>query len=291
MKLRVIHVFTHDSIGLGEDGPTHQTVEHVPQPAADPEPRRLAAGRRGSRRRWPGPARCARRDGPTALRAVAPEPARALAHAAGSRRGRARRLRAVRRAGRARRGHRHRLRTGAGACRRRRCWPPRASPCASSRCPARPCSTARTRRTRRGAAAGPAGGGGRGRAPGLLAQVRRTRAARWSASPASASRRPPPTCTALRHHRRGGGRCGAARRSTAEVDLAALIWDVDGTLAETEDEGHRVAFNLAFEEAGLPLAVGLVAVRRTAGRHRRQGAPAGLVGSGRPGRGRLARSR
>ena len=30
MKLRVIHVFTHDSIGLGEDGPTHQSVEHIP---------------------------------------------------------------------------------------------------------------------------------------------------------------------------------------------------------------------------------------------------------------------
>ena len=30
MKLRVIHVLTHDSIGLGEDGPTHQSVEHVP---------------------------------------------------------------------------------------------------------------------------------------------------------------------------------------------------------------------------------------------------------------------
>ncbi len=29
MRLRVIHVFTHDSIGLGEDGPTHQPVEHV----------------------------------------------------------------------------------------------------------------------------------------------------------------------------------------------------------------------------------------------------------------------
>ncbi|HEY4081130.1 MAG TPA: transketolase [Burkholderiaceae bacterium] len=29
MKLRVIHVFTHDSIGLGEDGPTHQSIEHV----------------------------------------------------------------------------------------------------------------------------------------------------------------------------------------------------------------------------------------------------------------------
>ncbi|MEM7767560.1 MAG: transketolase [Pseudomonadota bacterium] len=29
MGLRVIHVMTHDSIGLGEDGPTHQPVEHV----------------------------------------------------------------------------------------------------------------------------------------------------------------------------------------------------------------------------------------------------------------------
>jgi transketolase len=29
MGLRVIHVLTHDSIGLGEDGPTHQPVEHL----------------------------------------------------------------------------------------------------------------------------------------------------------------------------------------------------------------------------------------------------------------------
>jgi transketolase len=29
MKLRSIYVFTHDSIGLGEDGPTHQSVEHA----------------------------------------------------------------------------------------------------------------------------------------------------------------------------------------------------------------------------------------------------------------------
>ncbi|WP_093129143.1 transketolase [Variovorax sp. OK605] len=29
MKRRVIHVFTHDSIGLGEDGPTHQSIEHA----------------------------------------------------------------------------------------------------------------------------------------------------------------------------------------------------------------------------------------------------------------------
>ncbi len=29
MKQQVIHVMTHDSIGLGEDGPTHQPVEHI----------------------------------------------------------------------------------------------------------------------------------------------------------------------------------------------------------------------------------------------------------------------
>lgn len=34
-------------------------------------------------------------------------------------------------------------------------------------------------------------------------------------------------------------------------DLKALIFDVDGTLANTEKEGHRVAFNLAFRDVGL----------------------------------------
>ncbi len=29
MKLRAVFVFTHDSIGLGEDGPTHQSIEHA----------------------------------------------------------------------------------------------------------------------------------------------------------------------------------------------------------------------------------------------------------------------
>jgi transketolase len=29
MGVRVIHVMTHDSIGVGEDGPTHQPVEHL----------------------------------------------------------------------------------------------------------------------------------------------------------------------------------------------------------------------------------------------------------------------
>lgn len=33
--------------------------------------------------------------------------------------------------------------------------------------------------------------------------------------------------------------------------LKALIFDVDGTLADTEKDGHRVAFNAAFKEAGL----------------------------------------
>ncbi|MCW5635249.1 MAG: HAD-IA family hydrolase [Rubrivivax sp.] len=34
--------------------------------------------------------------------------------------------------------------------------------------------------------------------------------------------------------------------------LKALLWDVDGTLAETERDGHRVAFNHAFAALGLP---------------------------------------
>ena len=33
MGLPVIYVFTHDSIGVGEDGPTHQPIEHLAMPA------------------------------------------------------------------------------------------------------------------------------------------------------------------------------------------------------------------------------------------------------------------
>ncbi len=36
------------------------------------------------------------------------------------------------------------------------------------------------------------------------------------------------------------------------AELTALLWDVDGTLAETELDGHRRAFNRAFADAGLP---------------------------------------
>ncbi len=37
MEIRVIYVFTHDSIGLGEDGPTHQPVEHLASLRAIPK--------------------------------------------------------------------------------------------------------------------------------------------------------------------------------------------------------------------------------------------------------------
>lgn len=36
-----------------------------------------------------------------------------------------------------------------------------------------------------------------------------------------------------------------------QLPLQALIFDVDGTLADTERDGHRIAFNAAFAEAGL----------------------------------------
>ena len=44
----------------------------------------------------------------------------------------------------------------------------------------------------------------------------------------------------------------AVRRYTDVMELAALIFDVDGTLADTERDGHLPAFNAAFSEAGLP---------------------------------------
>ncbi|MFP5319736.1 MAG: HAD-IA family hydrolase [Acidimicrobiia bacterium] len=34
--------------------------------------------------------------------------------------------------------------------------------------------------------------------------------------------------------------------------LEAVVFDVDGTLVDSERDGHRVAFNLAFEEFGMP---------------------------------------
>lgn len=73
----------------------------------------------------------------------------------------------------------------------------------------------------------------------------------------------------------------------------AVVFDVDGTLAETERDGHRVAFNRAFAEAGLPWHWDqrrygeLLAV--TGGRERithfaQRFAPAWLAGAGAAGR-------
>jgi HAD superfamily hydrolase (TIGR01509 family) len=47
--------------------------------------------------------------------------------------------------------------------------------------------------------------------------------------------------------------CTDADHSSAAPDdpLRAVVFDVDGTLADTERDGHRVAFNEAFEAAGL----------------------------------------
>lgn len=42
-----------------------------------------------------------------------------------------------------------------------------------------------------------------------------------------------------------------AHRYPDAMPLQALIFDVDGTLADTERDGHRLAFNAAFAEAGL----------------------------------------
>jgi HAD superfamily hydrolase (TIGR01509 family) len=44
----------------------------------------------------------------------------------------------------------------------------------------------------------------------------------------------------------------AAAAGPAALTTAAVIFDVDGTLADSERDGHRVAFNEAFAAAGLP---------------------------------------
>ncbi len=53
MGIPVVYVMTHDSIGLGEDGPTHQPVEHLAISAA---PRRTPwSSARPIWSRWPKP--------------------------------------------------------------------------------------------------------------------------------------------------------------------------------------------------------------------------------------------
>ena len=154
MGLPVTYVWTHDSIGLGEDGPTHQPIEHLAALRAIPGPRRRPPGRRQrDRRLLAGRPRAHRPPG-------RPRPDPAERAGLPARRGRASATPATSHraatccstptGGAARRRpRRHRLR---GPARRRRpasCWPRRASAPASSRCRAGSGSTRRTRPTAR----------------------------------------------------------------------------------------------------------------------------------------------
>ncbi|WP_432989650.1 HAD family hydrolase [Dactylosporangium sp. CA-233914] len=73
--------------------------------------------------------------------------------------------------------------------------------------------------------------------------------------------------------------------------LRAVVFDVDGTLAETERDGHRRAFNLAFRDHGLPYEWGVSEYGRllaiTGGRRRLE---AYLAGRGHTDAATLARS-
>ncbi|MFP5377208.1 MAG: HAD-IA family hydrolase [Acidimicrobiia bacterium] len=71
----------------------------------------------------------------------------------------------------------------------------------------------------------------------------------------------------------------AAAGQRAPARLEAVVFDVDGTLVDSERHGHRVAFNLAFEELGLPYRWGEdeygCLLRVTGGRRRIEGYLAG----------------
>jgi transketolase len=89
MKQRVILVYTHDSIGLGEDGPTHQPVEHVASLRIIPNMRVWRpCDTVETAMAWADAVE--RRDGPTSLilsRQALPAMARSAAQAAGIARG------------------------------------------------------------------------------------------------------------------------------------------------------------------------------------------------------------
>ena len=152
MKRRVIHVFTHDSIGLGEDGPTHQSVEHAASLRLIPG---LDVWRPADTAETAVAWACALEQCAAAERAAA-EPAEP-GLCAEDRAGRDRQGRL--RAGRAGRGgaeaQPHARSSSPPAarcswrCMRRPTWPRTASRCAWSACPAPASSTARAWPTRR----------------------------------------------------------------------------------------------------------------------------------------------
>ena len=147
MELPAIYVFTHDSIFLGEDGPTHQPVSQLLSLRAIPN---LTVLRPGDANETSVAWHVAleRRDGPTALVAQPPEAAGLRRNGKARRRGRAAwRLRAGRPGGRgaARHPHRHRLGAARWPWRRTPNWPRKECRRASSACRPGSCSTARAR--------------------------------------------------------------------------------------------------------------------------------------------------
>ena len=65
MEIPSICVFTHDSIGLGEDGPTHQPIEQLAHLRATARTSTSCARPAPTRPRWPGASPCARPTRPT----------------------------------------------------------------------------------------------------------------------------------------------------------------------------------------------------------------------------------
>ncbi len=147
MRVRVIHVLTHDSIGLGEDGPTHQPIEHLASLPRHAERAHVyPPGGRDRDGGVLGDSRSSRTDGPSllvltrqalpALRDATPT-ARTAAPAAAMCWPRPR-------AAARRHADRHRLRGRDRHGARARRWRPRASRSRWSRCPAGSCSPGRT---------------------------------------------------------------------------------------------------------------------------------------------------
>ena len=67
MEPQVIYVFTHDSVFLGEDGPTHQPIEHLTALRAIPNLLVIAPGRRPRDRGGVGASRSSGATGPTLI--------------------------------------------------------------------------------------------------------------------------------------------------------------------------------------------------------------------------------
>ena len=137
MGIRVIFVMTHDSIGLGEDGPTHQPVEHLAALRAIPNLLVFRPGRRGGDRGMLAAGAGSERP-PQPAGAVAPEPAAVAARTFSTTTAAPPApMRSPQPSGKAQVTF---FATGSEVCHRgrgaRSCWQPRASPPAWSPCPA-----------------------------------------------------------------------------------------------------------------------------------------------------------